>query len=165
LVEFEIVHSRDGVETVYKRLWSKRFGVSYRVIRSLLVVLFVVALGLRDVPSYLLAAISVVVVIAVMMRMTRDSTIKLALEHFDSLGAPTFRFRVDEVGVTERSSVGQIHLQWTAFAGYLELEDSFLLIRSPAGAGQFVAFPQNQFPDAARSLIMRRLSAVSHGLA
>jgi hypothetical protein len=160
MVEFEITYTPDRVEAAYRRFWAKRFGVPYRILLGLLVALLVVALGMGSLPGYLLAAICVVVVIAALMRSTRESTVKLALELLDSLRPPKVRFRVDEVGITECSSLGQIHLTWPAFAGYVELEDFLLALRRPPDAGLFIALPTDQLPEAARTLIRERMEAI-----
>lgn len=157
MIEFTVIHSAHSVREVYTRLWKKRYGLLYRATMFgcvLIATLLLVQLLAHWAWYIVLGALGM---FAALLLTTRDSAIRMALQQFDLLGGDGLQYRLTETGLREKSTIARAELDWPAFEHWSEVDGYFLLMRKPADAGQFVSFPVEQLPAAAREFMLGRL--------
>ncbi len=158
MIEFSIEHDEKSVGEAYRQFWKHRYGSLRTGACVLLTVLFIPFFGLAGQPHWTLYCLVTGTVLFIFLLYTmRDSAVRMALDQFRLIEPPVFRYRLSEAGLYEKSAICHCELYWHAFAGYLELPGFFTILRKPADAGQFIAFPTGQLPEEARQFFRERL--------
>ncbi len=158
MIEFSVTHTEDGVRDVYHRFWKKRYGRLYRALLLFAVAAMVVVIGMTPAHWSAYVVVAVLIIAAAVLATIRDSATRMAIAQFRQLQPAGLSYRMDAEGVLEVSGHGRVNLNWSAFENWCEVDGFFLLLRQPASAGMFVAFPVAQFPDAARTLVLAHLA-------
>lgn len=148
--EFEVRHSQDSLRRLYGSAYGLRFRRAYWVAFGIAAVLMAAMMLQRSAPWYLVAPCVAALMTQLLLSQMRASAIRLALSYLDQFGAAGLRYRVDDEGLTETSSLGTTQMRWRAFAGTRELEGHLLLERAPREAMMFVALPLDQLPAGLR---------------
>lgn len=158
-MEFEVTHTPDGLRTLYRALWRRRFGNWSLLAWAVAIGSALLMLAAASAPWYAVAAFTASVLFVAWTSSARDSATGFAIALLRRLDPPTLHLRLTDEALHETTSVSSSELRWSEFERVDEVDGHLVLIRRPKEAQMFVALPLAALPAGAREFIEAHVGA------
>jgi hypothetical protein len=157
--EFTVRHRHDDLRALYRAEVRRHLGPFEWGGLALAFGAASAMMWQRGLPWYGVAAFVAGVLAKAMAWHLRSQVMAQLEAELQRVGDEAIHYTLDEHGLAESSSGGQMRLPWARFGGTRVSAGHLLLDRRQPGTLQFIAWPLDQLPAGAQAFIVQALAA------